>query len=78
MEQPTYEGSSTFYKSNRWDDMSNPNVQLNGMLVVIPPLTLGGLQPLTTFSQSNIPGANEIFVLGRLQMTYYQKFKTRT
>jgi len=73
----TYGGQTINRKGSGWVDLSNPDVTLNGLYIAAPPLTVGGLVPTTNPIASAYPGLNESFVLGRLQITYYQRFKMR-
>lgn len=65
------------FKKNMYIDISNNTQVLNGLLITMPPLSAGGILPATG-SDQYIPIATQTVKLGRLQMTYYQKFKTRT
>jgi len=77
MAYPTYGGQTINRKSSGFIDLSNTDVTLNGIYIAAPPLTVGGLIPTANPVQSAYPGTGESFVLGRLQITYYQKFKMR-
>jgi hypothetical protein len=77
MNYTTYGGQSIYNKRSGFIDLSNSDVTLNGLYIAAPPLTVGGLIPTTNPVASSYPGLGESFVLGRLQITYYQKFKMR-
>jgi len=78
MSSPTYDASILFSKRGGFVDLSTDAIDLNGLYIAMPPLTVGGLQAnASALNQSTYPSGGQRFVLGRLQFTYYQKFMTR-
>lgn len=74
---PLYTGDDSLYKKNMYIDAANGNTLLNGLFITMPPLTGGGFIPAGQ-TDLTIPKVGDLIKLGRLQFTYYQKFRTRT
>lgn len=76
---PGYEVADTthLFKKDMYLDFDNVESRLNGLLITMPPLSAGGFLPSAT-PDTYLPvfGTN-VVKLGRIQMIYYQKFKTR-
>jgi len=78
MKSPTWEtGVNLYSKRGGYVDLST-GVDMNGLYIAIPPITLGGLQADPGLAnQTNYPATGQKMILGRVTFTYYQKFMTR-
>jgi len=77
LKAPGYESGDHFYKKNFFIDLANTDEAMNGLLVLAEPVQTAGL--LTGIGQPpKFPTQGNSFVLGRIQFTCYQSFKTRT
>lgn len=78
MKYGTYENDDVFRKSGGYVDMANDSITMNGLYIGMEPLSQAGLVPGNTGTDANFPAEGQAFVLGELQFTIYQSFKTRT
>ena len=69
--------NSHYYKKQTYIDANNNGTTVNGLYICMPPLSSAGLLPAEQ-DISYFPAEDERFILGRLEFTYYQKFRTRT
>jgi len=75
---PQYNTSGIINKKlNTWIDVTNGNVVLNGLLIMVPAIKQAG--EFVTATPPNLHPANlSSFVLGTVNVEYIQMFKTRT
>jgi len=74
MKQSGYGGATNFYKKASFNDLSNTEVTLHGLLVGMPPVFAAGFN----VSGDPLPLIGEDITLGRIMLSFNQSFKTRT
>lgn len=78
MTYTSYNGAQCFKKMGGYFDLDNVGTLLNGLWIGMEPITQGGLVPNNVQVDQSFPPINTVFVLGEIQLTIYQSFKTRT
>jgi len=77
MSYQSYQGGDLYQKRGGYFDLSNDVCRLNGLFIGMEPISIGGLSNGANVLES-FPNNNDIFNLGKLQITMYQSFKVRT